>query len=303
MFKNILIVDDVKEQAEGMAKWFQKRFGDSYSFDYAYEKEKIELKIDDGFYSLVILDLRLDGFGFSGIDLANRVIKNNPLAKIIFISAFSSEFFQETKDLLLTGRVLDIQEKSAVSTWYPILGDIIEEYYLNIDDDISEINKSLLEHYSDIKNEEDSYQKGIKLERFTTHLFGLMGFQNILKRVKDKSCNEVDLIIRNDIDDLFISKFGKYILVECKNYPSDNIGKNELIQFKSKLDHTNGLASLGLFITTKAMAKTAYMEAIRYSVGDKKIIFIENSHIINLIQSDQKLNEFKKIIDSQVKDN
>ena len=303
MFKNILVIDDIKEQAKGLSKGLQKLLGSEYILTYAHEEQDIQNKASNGFYSLVILDLRMDEFDFNGIDIAQEIIANNPFAKIIFVSAFSSEFFSQTKELLASGRILDIQEKSDPAQWYPHLAELIKNYYVDINENLSQINKSLLDTYAKVKNETDSYKKGTDFEDFLSILFGLIGFNSIYKRTKDRTLNEIDLIIRNDISDQFINKFGKYILIECKNYPENNIGKNEFIVFKEKLENTHGLANLGIFATTKAMAKTAYDEALRGSKSQYKIIFLENTHILKLIQSEIKLDCFKKIIDEQVKDN
>ena len=134
-------------------------------------------------------------------------------------------------------------------------------------------------------------------------LFQSIGFRNINKRVKDKSLNEVDLIIRNEIDDSFINKFGKYILVECKNKPKEKVDKNTFIVFKDKLTATNGLAELGVLATTGYIARNTYIEAVRTSREQRKIIFLSNVEIEQLILSSSKLETFKSIIDNQVKDN
>ena len=283
MFKNILVIDDIKEQAKGLSKGLQKLLGSEYILTYAHEEQDIQNKASNGFYSLVILDLRMDEFDFNGIDIAQEIIANNPFAKIIFVSAFSSEFFSQTKELLASGRILDIQEKSDPAQWYPHLAELIKNYYVDINENLSQINKSLLDTYAKVKNETDSYKKGTDFEDFLSILFGLIGFNSIYKRTKDRTLNEIDLIIRND--------------------PENNIGKNEFIVFKEKLENTHGLANLGIFATTKAMAKTAYDEALRGSKSQYKIIFLENTHILKLIQSEIKLDCFKKIIDEQVKDN
>ena len=114
--------------------------------------------------------------------------------------------------------------------------------------------------------------------------------------------NEVDLIVRNEIDDPFLTKFGKYILIECKNH-LDTIDKNDFILFKSKLTATNGLAELGFFITTSSFKRTAYLEALRSSEGHHKIVFIDNSLLMRLMKSEDPREELKRIIDYQVKDN
>ena len=46
--------------------------------------------------------------------------------------------------------------------------------------------------YSDLKNEEDNFQKGQKFERFVGMLWSRIGFKEINYRKIDKSQNEID---------------------------------------------------------------------------------------------------------------
>lgn len=302
MRKNILIIDDVKEQAEGLTKGLSKVLPD-YSFECRYTESEILEAIENRFFSLAIVDIRMDDFIFDGIDVVNKIFEVNPFAKVIIVSAFKDEYLIKLKDLLLTGKVLDIQDKESLDIWLPKLKDRIEEYYNKLNDDPSEINNALLQFYSEAKNEPDTYKKGEKFEHFISLMFQSIGFKQVLKRVKDKSLNEVDLIIRNDIDDNFISKFGKYILVECKNKPKKGVDKNDFIVFNNKLKNTNGLADLGIIATTGYITRNTYLEAIRESGDIRKILFLSNPEIERLIKTNDKLSQFKMLIDSQVKDN
>lgn len=302
MRKNIIIIDDVKEQAEGLDKGLSKLMP-NYSFENYHSEQEILDAIENRFFSLAIIDIRMDGFAFDGIDLAKKIFEVNPFSHVIIVSAFKDEYFPRLKDLLMTGKVVDIQDKESFETWLPKLKNTIETYYKNIEKDPSEINNALLQFYSEAKNEIDTYRKGEKFEHFMSLMFQSIGFNQVLKRVKDQSLNEVDLIIRNDIEDSFISKFGKYILVECKNMPITKVNKNDFIVFQNKLKNTNGLAELGIIATTGFITRNTYVEAIRESAESRKILFLSNPEIEKLIKADNKLSTFKNLIDNQVKDN
>jgi len=302
MRKNVIIIDDIKEQSEGLAKGLSKLLPDC-SFDFYYKEPEILDAIENRFYSLAIIDIRMDTFSIDGIKLAERIFEVNPFAHVLIISAFKDEYFLRLKDLLLTGKVVDIQDKDSFNIWLPKLKETINNYYLKIAEDPSEINNALLQYYSEAKNEIDIYKKGEKFEHFMSLMFQSIGFNQVLKRVKDHSLNEVDLIIRNDINDNFISKFGKYILVECKNKPIEKINKNDFIIFQNKLKNTNGLAELGIIATTGYITKNTYTEAIRESGDTRKILFLSNPELEKLIKAENKLSTFKNLIDQQVKDN
>lgn len=302
MRKNVIIIDDVKEQAEGLDKGLSKLMP-HYTFDNYHSEQDILDAIENRFFSLAIIDIRMDEFSFDGIDLAKKIFEVNPFSHVIIISAFKDEYFLRLKDLFLTGKVVDIQDKEDFETWLPKLKSTIENYYENIEKDPSEINNALLQFYSEAKNETDTYRKGERFEHFMSLMFQSIGFNQVLKRVKDKSLNEVDLIIRNDIEDSFIGKFGKYILVECKNMPVTKVNKNDFIVFQNKLKNTNGLAELGIIATTGFITKNTYIEAIRESGESRKILFLSNPEIEKLIKAENKLSTFKNLIDNQVKDN
>lgn len=299
--KQILIIDDETVQAEALKKKIGEAFPDAEILALSKENE-IDKAISERFYNLVLLDIRMDGFKKNGITFAKQIIELNPFSKIIFVSRFLTEYMDYLNDFLKSGRVLAFSDKKEYGKWMEELKPLIQSYY-DESEYKSEVNKALLASYADAKNEEDTYKKGVMFENFVTILFRNMGYKAILKRVKDKSLNEVDLIVRNDINDGFLSNFGQYILIECKNRPDENISKNDYILFKSKLENTGGLSNIGFLFTTSKMAKTAYIEAVRDSHGTRKIFFVDDQGIYELLNADDMKEKLKEIIDNQVKDN
>ena len=302
MEKNIIIIDDVKDQAEGLYKGLSVALP-GYSFEWHSDADEIKSAIENRFYTLAIVDIRMDEYEFDGIEIIKEIFKINPFAKVIIVSAFKDEYFGRLKELVLSGKILDILDKEQFKILVDKLRTIIQSYYAEIDSDPSEINKALMQNYADAKNEKDTYKKGVRFEHFISLLFQSFGYKEIIKRNKDRSLNEVDLIIRNETEDSFLNKFGKYILIECKNKPENAVSKNDFIVFMSKLKNTNGLAELGIIATTGYISRNTYIEAVRESGGERKILFISNPEIERLIRSSEKREEFKKLIDEQVKDN
>lgn len=301
--RKILVIDDEKIQAEALAATISEAVPYS-SVIQASSKEEINATIEDKFYNLAVLDIRMDDYDFDGINLAEKIIEINPFAKILFVSKFIPEYIERITRIMQKGNILGFSEKKVdYDKWKPELGKIISEYYEELDANPQQISSALIDMYADVKDEENTFRKGQRFENFVALLFQNIGFSEVLKRVKDKSLNEVDLIVRNDIEDSFLSKFGKYILVECKNKPSDPIDKNDFIVFLSKLEATNGLAELGFMFTTSTFKRTAYLEAMRTSKGNHKIIFIDNPLILSLLRASSPREYLKQIIDNQIKDN
>lgn len=302
MRQSVLIIDDERDQAEGLSKYFIKNVQNT-DFHYVSNEKDIIEAIENRYFSIAIVDLRMDKFTIDGISCIKKILEYNPFAKVIIISAFKDEYISQINDFIGTGKIIGVVEKKDFTIFSQELASIINKHHEEVLNNPSEINNALLENYSRVKNESETYKKGELFEHFVSLLFQSIGFNNISKRVVDKSLNEVDLIIRNEINDSFINKFGKYILVECKNKPDSNEGKNTFITFKEKLINTNGLAELGILATTGYLAKTTYLEALRSSHSNVKIIFLSNNEFKKLILSNDKLETFKSIIDEQVKDN
>lgn len=303
MEKTVLIIDDEQLQATNLRIKLSELLPD-YRFESYSTVEEIQYAIENRFYTLAIIDIRMDKLGINGIGIAKQVFDINPIASVIIMSAYKEEYFNQLKPILTTGKLLDVvsKQEKTVSTAL-LMKPVIDKYYNNLDKDPSIVRASLLQNYSEAKNESDPYKKGIQFERFIGLLFGFLGYKEIRKRVIDTSRNEVDIIIRNEIEDSFLNKFGKYILIECKNKPDYNVGKNDFIVFNEKLKNSNGLAELGIIATTGGFAKTSYLEAMRGSGSGNKVLFLSNLEFLRLIEADNKIEEFKKIIDEQVKNN
>ncbi len=300
MQHSVLIIDDEKKFANTISKIIEKERPTIKVYT-AIEEDEILNKIENLYYNIVFVDLRMDNFEFDGVDLLEKIPQVNPYAKIIVVSGYIDDY-EKIIDLFKNKKINNIITKGD----YKILkkkvlksvDSIVEEH-----DNNPELNQTALRNLlSNAINEPNINLKGSKFEDFTVLLFNQMGFTNILKRHKDKSLNEVDLIIRNEINDNFFQKFSPYILVECKN-TKNKVDKNAFIQFYFKLQNTNDLSNFGIIITSNTITRNTYIEAVRTSNSKGKIIFIDRSKIEELIKSNNKIQTLKTIIDKQVKDN
>lgn len=269
--------------------------------DYRFEEYKLRTDIlsaiENRFYTVAIVEAR-------SLDLVDQILQLNPIAKVIIVSGNTEHSLRENKSIWGSKEVLDfIDVAKEPLSLAALIAPVLKKYYQNLADDVSILNASLLQNYSEAKNETDTFKKGILFERFISLLFGFLGYREITRRILDSSRNEIDLSIRNEISDPFLNKFGKYILMECKNIPNYKVSKNDFIVFNNKLKNSNGLSEFGIIATTGGFAKTTYQEAIRESATKSKILFLSNVEFLKLIQSDSKLEEFKRIIDEQVKSN
>ncbi len=302
MYKSVLIIDDEEQQAKNLKEALSKQFQE-ITFEIASSEEEIEKKINDFFFMVAIVDLRMDNRQKDGVAIIKEIHERNPISKVIAISAYEKEYAEALKKLSDGGNIFRFSAKNKYDTWLPELEGIIKECFEQLDSKFYIGQRALLSYYNDAKNETDTYKKGQSFEYFISTLFSNMGYGRIRMRVKDKSSNEVDLIVRNETTDMFLDKFGKYFLVECKNKPNEAVGKNDFIVFNNKLQNTASMSELGILCTSGYIAKTTYLEAMRESKSNKKVIFLSNPEIVRMITSDNIREEFKNILDEQVKDN
>lgn len=297
MNKSILIIDDDETQARELCKALKKKLT-SCSFTYAFEETDIMTKVTCQFYSLAIVDLRMDKYKINGFDVMDQIFATNPYAKIIVISAYMGEYKIRLSEYMSKGNILALSEKRGFDNWIPELVSIIEGYYSK---DLNPIAIQVLENmFAEAKNESDAIKKGKMFEDFVVVLFRQMGFMHIETRVRDAASNEIDLIVRNDIEDPFFSKYGRYIFAECKNKPEEGFTKNDFIVFNKKVSSSNGDSNFGVVFTTGPIKRTVYFEALKESGNDVKIIYLSAGEIARLIHTPNMLDEFKEIIDEQV---
>ena len=303
MSASLLILDDEDIQARNLTRDLRAHFGDSYRVQYASEEAQMLEAIAEWYYNVAIVDLRMDAYAHDGIALIRQIAEVNPYVDIIVLSAYANEFAAQLTGLLQLGRIRAVIDKGPYDKFLAEVIASVEQVVTAAAAADTDVHRSHLDYlYATAKSAKLTTDKGELFERFVVVLFGLLGFNRIERRQRDKSSNEVDLLIRNEQRDPFLAKFGPYILVECKN-EKVSVDKNTFVLFKTKLDHTSGLSSLGIIVTARAFKRTAYLEAIRHSHTAPKVLFFSNLELVQLINSTDRLETFKTIFDQQVKDN
>lgn len=300
---SILLIDDEEMQVNNLKKAIEKSDLENYSVFGASKEEEILRKVEYCYYDIAVVDLRMNGYKFNGFSIIEQIKSVSPNTKIIVVSAYGKEYQDDLNKVLSLGSVIGFVDKEDFAIFSNNIITLLKKQQEKLGVNNNLISQSLRKFYAELKNEKDAFKKGQAFEFFMTMLFSQMGFRTILERVRDRTPNEIDLAIRNDIEDPFFSKFAPYVFVECKNYAKQPVDKNAFIVFKEKVENSNGLASLGVLVTTGRMTGATYNEAVRTSNKKMKIIFLSNPEIEELIDAENKLEKFKIIIDNQVKDN
>jgi len=299
MNKNILIVYHIPSEASPLVKLLHEQMP-GFIFERKTVEDEILQAIKSMNYSLAIFDLDIKLKGYTGLQLATMLVKINPLIKFLFLSANASwEYKSQLIAAIDSDRMVDIVVKRRLHLSEE-LKLVLEHYYRNLLRADTNLNNGLLEYYEIAKNEKNLYQKAVIFESFMMALFQAFGYKEMKERIRNHAMNEIDVIIRNEIDDSFLRSFGKYVLIECKNIPGLAISRYDLINFHSKVKHAIGLNTMGIFATTGLVSRDIYDEAMSSAAEPGKIVFLDDAEILKLIRAEDKIEEFKKMITGQI---
>jgi hypothetical protein len=122
-----------------------------------------------------------------------------------------------------------------------------------------------------------SADKGVALERVVAALFNRVpGFT--LRTNQRTETEEIDLVIVNGSDEPRWRHGTPLVLVECKNW-SGKCGKNEIVQFRDKLENRSGQCRLGFLVSWGGFAETLTKDQLRNSKGDAVIVPLERKDL------------------------
>ena len=82
--RRILVIDDEVSQAKALAKTLEQIIPFSKATPVSEEQEIINA-INERYYNLAVLDIRMDNYNTNGIEIAKIIADINPYAKILFV--------------------------------------------------------------------------------------------------------------------------------------------------------------------------------------------------------------------------
>jgi HEAT repeat protein len=142
--------------------------------------------------------------------------------------------------------------------------------------------------YHEALNEEDIHIKGRALEELLAALIAsIEGFIEFERNVITAD-EEIDIVFRNESRDPFWQKFGPVFLVECKNWKSQRVGKNEFNDLRDKIKNRAGQCNLGFLVCTEVFADTIDTRMLRFSRGKRLIIPIDGERLRQLVESSDR---------------
>ena len=110
MQHSVLIIDDEKIIPKYLKKEIEKRISNINVFT-ASDEDDIIYKVENLYYNIAVVDLKMDDFEFDGIDIIEKILNVNPFANIIVMTGYLPEFRDAVNILKKSGRIIDIIDK------------------------------------------------------------------------------------------------------------------------------------------------------------------------------------------------
>ena len=183
---SILLIDDEQTQVESLKKAICSKYNDGISVFTAHEEGDILNKLENCYYDIAIVDLRMSEYSINGFDIIKQIREISPYAKIIAVSAYSAEYQNELNEILKEGNILGFIDKTSFSIFSKNIFDLIDSVIYKTNSEETS-NLALKEYYSNLKNLSHPYQKGLRFEYFVTMLFVQLCVNKIINLLKDKS--------------------------------------------------------------------------------------------------------------------
>ena len=84
MKHTILIIDDEKSLCQSMQKSISVQFSFAHTMA-LFEEKTIVNAVQNSYYTIAIVDMRMDNYEIDGIMIIRTILENNPFAKIIVV--------------------------------------------------------------------------------------------------------------------------------------------------------------------------------------------------------------------------
>jgi CheY-like chemotaxis protein len=197
-------------------------------------------KIANEVFDLVLLDLRLQ-FGTEGLDVLTEIKRLKPQTEVMMLSAYGT--ISVTVEAMRRGAIDFItKDKDYEDLVVLKLDNFIRNAVL-----LADRERNIIGLYETVFTEEESHLKGKALETFIGALFSsIEGFVEVGRNINTQT-EEIDITFRNESHHPIWQKESSLILVECKNWLSKRVGKDEFVLFKEKIEKPRRALPFGFF--------------------------------------------------------
>jgi DNA-binding response OmpR family regulator len=164
------------------------------------------------------------------------------------------------------------------------------------------VEQLILADWEMVLQSNDKKRKGRYLESLMALLFGsIPGWHVKTNQRSDRE--EFDLVIRNELDDIFWMQRGNFILVECKHWSAERPPERDVCDaFYAKIQRRSPeYCRLGIFVSMMGVSKGFETEASRPSEGGRPVIVIlDKDRIWDLICAPDRSHWLKDRVQERV---
>jgi len=283
----LLIVDDEPMVRASLTSSLSQRTDiavtEAASGDEAIEK----IKVED--YDLALLDLRLP-FATEGLDVLAEIKRIKPQTGVMMMNDYGDG--SKTVEAMKLG-AMDFIPKGP--GFEPIVEFKIDKFLRTAQ--LISFRESLIRTmYEDSRRLKDAQGKGEALGVLLGSLLASIGFIEISRDLNTEA-EEIDLVFRNESYDWKWEHESKIILVECKNWHSQRVGKNEFVLFKEKIENRAGRCKLGFLVCTERFAGTIEKEMLRSSKSELLVAPIDGDDLRQLVEAQNRSQALRGFVD------
>jgi DNA-binding NarL/FixJ family response regulator len=286
----LLLVDDLEEWRYSM-RLFLKGREDISIAEAASGEEAIE-KVEAEDYDLVLLDMRMPR-GTEGLDALVEIKRLKPRTQVIMVSAYGD--IPKAVEAIRRG-ALDFLPKDKVEDFKDQLIFRVNEF-IRANHLLADRERLIQTKHEEARRSRNARKKGKALEDLLAALLAsLEGFIEI-GRDTNTQTEEIDLVFRNESRDPLWQRESEIILVECKNWKAQRVGKNEFVLFKEKIENRYGRCRLGFLVCTEKFAETVTKEMLREAKGELLVVPLDGDDLRELIESKNRSQTVRGFVD------
>lgn len=241
-------------------------------------------------FDLVLLDIRMP-LNREGLDVLIEIKRLKPATEVIMMTAWGDT--AKVVEAMKTGARDFVDKNPEFNT---IITFKVREFIRNADL-IADREQLIRTKYEEAQRKSDVRSKGAALEALLVALFAsIPGFVEVGRNL-NTATEEIDLVIRNSSGDPSWQRESEIILVECKNWRSQRVGKNEFVLFKEKIENRAGRCKLGFLVCTEQFAATIEKEMLRSSKSELLIVPIDGDDLKQLVEAKNRSGVLRSFVD------
>ena len=284
----LLVADDLKNWRDALKVLFDDRpdilVEEAVSGDDAVEKVKAKE------YDLVLLDMRMPS-GTEGLDALAGIRRSKPRTQVIVMSAFGDY-----------GKVVEAMKRGALD-FLPKDESFHDLVRFRVDEFIRQMllvadrERLIRAKYAEALRSRHPQRKGKALEDLLAALMASVdGFFEIGRNINTET-EEIDLVFRNGSQEPAWRRESEIIMLECKNWASQRVGKNELVSFERKIENRRERCRLGFLVCTESFAETVNKELLRSSRSGVVVAPIDGGDLRHLVDSENRSQLLRRFVD------